>query len=291
MCREETADVDALQQILGRVEGLTIRASDPTRIDVQMEPGRIIFRLDGKPFQPALVLGWTSLHHGERGRWLLWAFEMAGIKVLNGAQALAFGQNKFLASVRMSLTGIPHIPTWLVGSTRQLEMASDALRFPLVIKPVHGAKGDGVRLVSDMVTLQHACALYFSRNLPVYLQQQVMKPGRDIRVRVIDYVADIAFYRYVAEDGFLTNLSQGGEFRPVKIDEQMRDLAERSARVMQAPIAGVDICEDETGAYHVIEVNMTPAFTWPYEQSAQKVGQLILGALDHFKSDMQTPLP
>ncbi|MDF5732608.1 MAG: ATP-grasp domain-containing protein, partial [Rhizonema sp. PD38] len=167
---------------------------------------------------------------------------MAGIKVLNNAAALSTGQNKFVASALMSKLGIPHIPTWLVGSPQQLELAIAALQFPLVIKPVSGAKGQGVMLVEDAVALQEAAQPYFSANLPVYLQQRIRKPDRDIRVRVINYKANFAFYRYVAEGKFISNLCQGGKFSPAEIDDALRELSERCARAFQAPVAGIDIC-------------------------------------------------
>jgi glutathione synthase/RimK-type ligase-like ATP-grasp enzyme len=44
-------------------------------------------------------------------------------------------------------------------------------------------------------------------------------------------------------------------------------------------VAGIDICEDEDSNYRVIEVNMTPAFTWPHMQSVDKVVQMILRRL------------
>lgn len=278
LCREITEDVSALWAMLAE-HGHAIAVSNPESLTVQMDVNSISFWLNGQVYFPDLVFGWTSLHHRERGEWLMTAFQMAGIKVLNTAAVLGIGQNKFIASALMSKLGIPHIPTWLVGSPKHLELAITALQFPLVIKPVYGAKGQGVMLVEDAVALQQAAQPYFLANSPVYLQQRILKPNRDIRVRVINYEADFAFYRYVAEGKFISNLCQGGKFSPAKIDDALRELSERCARAFQAPVAGIDVCEDETGAYHVIEVNMTPAITWPHQATVEKVSRLILASL------------
>jgi len=276
--REMTADVGALQQALQQA-GLDVFLAQPSQIDVQMSASNLAFTLDGKDLRPDLVFGWSSLHQRERGKWLLSVFELAGVPVLNAPSALEPGQNKFLGSALLVSHGFAHISTWVVGAAERLPTAAQALGWPLVFKPIYGAKGEGVQLLHDAQSLAAACAPFFERNLPVYLQQYIRKPGRDIRVRVIDYVADFAFYRYATAGEFVTNLSLGGAFKPAPLNDELRLLAERCARAFQAQVAGIDICEDEDGNYRVIEVNMTPAFTWPHMQSVDKVVQMILRRL------------
>ncbi len=273
ICREETADVAGLRVALARRGHHPITAV-PQQISVCLDGG-VELRVDGGPVTPDVVLGWASLRERERGTWLLAACELAGIPVVNDAAILGAGQNKFVASARMVASGIPHIPTWLVGGPDDLEAALAALGLPVVLKPLIGAKGDGVRLLADRAAVAAAVAPAFATGAPVYLQAHVAKPGRDIRVRVIDGVADFAFYRYAAPGEFLTNLSVAGRWEPCPLGPALVALAERCARVFDAPVAGVDILEDERGALRVIELNVTPAITWPHDDSVELVCDLL----------------
>jgi glutathione synthase/RimK-type ligase-like ATP-grasp enzyme len=63
------------------------------------------------------------------------------------------------------------------------------------------------------------------------------------------------------------------------LSEELSSLAERCARAFKAPVAGVDICEDENGFFHVIELNVTPAFTSPHMPSVGKVVDMIVETL------------
>jgi RimK family alpha-L-glutamate ligase len=273
LIREETADVTGLRAALAR-RGHTAITAVPQQISVRLDGG-VGLRVDGEPVEPDVALGWVSLHERERGAWLLAACELAGIPVVNGAAILGAGQNKFIASARMAALGIPHIPTWLVGRRADLEPALAALGLPVVVKPLVGAKGYGVRRLDTRDAVEDAVAPAFAAGDPVYLQAHIDKPGRDIRVRVIDGVADFAFYRYAAEGAFLTNLSAGGRWEPCPLDPPLVALAESCARSFDAPIAGVDVLEDKHGALRVIELNVTPAITWPHEGTVELVCDLL----------------
>jgi RimK family alpha-L-glutamate ligase len=273
LCREETADVAGLRAALAR-RGHAMTAVVPQQVSIVLDDV-IGVRVVGAPVDPDVVLGWASLHERERGAWLLAACELAAIPVVNGAAILGVGQNKFVASARMAAAGLPHIPTWLVGGPGDLDAAVAALGWPVVIKPLVGAKGTGVRRLDDRAAVDAAVAPAFAAGDPVYLQAHVAKPGRDIRVRVIDGVADVAFYRYAADGAFLTNLSAGGRWEPCPLSPGLVALAERCAAAFDAPIAGVDVLEDEHGALRVIELNVTPAITWPHDPTVERVCDLL----------------
>lgn len=286
LCRERTLDVNGLSAELER-RGRRVRVATPPDLLVRMEEGqnRFYFQTEKDPLEVSCVFGWVSLHQREYGMWLLRAFALAGIPVLNGADVLEIGQNKFLNSVLLQQAGIPHIPTALVGSLEQAESVAADIGFPLVVKPVVGAKGEQVARVDDLNALRNLAPFYMQGGHPFYLQACVSKPDRDIRVRVIGYQADYAFYRYLDKHGFLTNLSTGGTWAECPLTPELTALAERCARVFQAPVAGVDIVEDEsTGEYRVIEVNITPAITWPREETVPLVATLIENMLDPNKT-------
>lgn len=274
LCREETEDVVKLASTLS-TRGFQPLSATPQELAVTCHDGQIDVLYKQKSLDIELVIGWVSLHLRSYGLWLLHAFEKRNIPVINGPTVLTEGQNKFLNSIILNQHRIPHIQTHLVGSLPDLEDAAGKTGFPAVVKPVIGAKGQGVRCIADRDTLINEARPYFDRGLPVCIQRYVQKPGRDIRVRVIDYKAEFAFYRFVGKDGFLTNLSKDGRWEACPLNDRLRTLSEYSARVFEAPIAGVDLIENEENDYKVIEVNTTPAFTYPNDETVASVADLI----------------
>jgi RimK family alpha-L-glutamate ligase len=274
LCRETTADVTGLTAELERRD-LDVRVATPSEVVVRCAGARVEFELAQRPLAPEMVLGWVSLHQREHGLWLLQAFELAGVPVLNGHDVLSLGQNKFLGSVLLARHGLPHIPVELVADVDAAERAAARFGYPVVLKPIVGAKGQGVCRVDDRNALRNLVPFYLRVERALYLQQHVAKPDRDIRVRVVDFHAGFAFYRHAAPGEFVTNLSAGGDWQACPLDAEMVKLAEAAARAFAAPIAGVDLIEDG-GSYRVIEVNTTPAITWPHDPTVLDVADWIV---------------
>lgn len=266
LAREETADVSALCAAL-RERGHDAAFAVPGDIVVRCETDGVSFALREQSIAPRCVLGWVSLWQREYGLWVLRAFAEAGVMVLNSAEVLDLGQNKFLGSVRMACAGIPHIRTVLLGSVDGLARTIDELGLPLVLKPVVGAKGDDVVCIGDVAELYRVAADYIARYHAVYAQQFVEKGGRDIRVRVVDRRAYSAVYRYAAPGAFLTNLAKGGRDAVCPLTPELAALAECCSRVFDAPVVGVDVLSDPAGTLRVIEVNVTPMLVYPPDES------------------------
>ncbi|WP_434752340.1 ATP-grasp domain-containing protein [Paenibacillus amylolyticus] len=274
LCREETSDVIELADALIE-RGIPTIYGKPCEITVDMDKSGIRFIYNHRILDLSCVLGWVSLSQREYGLWLLKAFEICGIPVINDSEVLGSGQNKFLNSVLLTQHEIPHIPTRFIGTCEQLEETADLLGFPLVLKPVIGAKGQQVVRVDDIHSLRNLAPYYLRDHKALYVQACLDKPGRDIRVRVVDYKADFAFFRYAENGSFLTNLSIGGTWAVCPLTQRMIELAELCSRVFHAPVAGVDLLEVGDDDYAVIEVNTTPAITWPHMETVRYVADLI----------------
>jgi len=115
----------------------------------------------------------------------------------------------------------------------------------VVYKPLYGFDGNGIRLVERPGDLGPG---------PWYLQEYVPN-DRDFRVFVIGGEAAGAIAR--VSEGLMHNIHQGGIGSPVPIDEEMRAIAEASARAVDIDYCGVDLLRDKEG-YTVLEVNGTP---------------------------------
>ena len=274
LCREETNDTLCLSAELINRGHKTITLT-PQKININFSQGKISFHLGNQLLNLKCVLGWVSLHQRAIGLPLLETIEFAGIPVINNSTTLRIGGNKFLSSCLLTKANIPHIKTEIVCGSEGIKSALKKIGFPLVLKPVIGAKGQDVTLINSIENFYTLSKNNFSQSYPLYLQSVINKPDRDIRVTVIDFKAHSAFYRTLGEGGFVTNLSRGGSWLPCDLDRETASLAEKAAVAINAPIAGVDLIEDiDTNQLRVIEVNVTPSLTNPFPSVIQPVSDL-----------------
>ncbi|MFF2019508.1 RimK family alpha-L-glutamate ligase [Paenibacillus sp. NPDC058177] len=271
ICRSYTHHVKALEKSLSR-NNMQVTIATPKEINVEINTEGVSYYINGIIFFPSIVIGWLSLEKTreaksirEWGLWLLKTMELEGIKVINTFETFNVGQNKLLNSIMLTKHCIPHIPTELVSDMQFLQKTIEVLNLPVVVKPVIGSKSHDVQRVDDLKELEQICNSYFSKNLPVYIQKYIEKPGRDIRVTVINHKAISAQYRSVDHSGFLTKKNNGALITKCHINEELGKLSEKCSKVFNAPFAGIDLLEDEEGTYRVIEVNIAPALLDPDE--------------------------
>ncbi|HEX6015394.1 MAG TPA: RimK family alpha-L-glutamate ligase [Geminicoccaceae bacterium] len=207
---------------------------------------------------------------------LLQALEELGVVVVNTARAIERCVDKSMTSFLLARAGLPTPPTWVVEAGEQawalVERASAAGEPPLVLKPLFGAQGRGLRLLrgpDELPAPEEVGGVY-------YLQRFVGPSDggwRDHRVFVVGSTAVAAMARRGAS--WVTNVGQGGVPEPAPAEGQLAELAVAAAAAVGADHAGVDLIEDARGGLQVLEVNSMPA--WQGLQSVSPVdiaGQL-----------------
>lgn len=234
--------------------------------------------LDGLPravlvrFVPGGTLEQITLRLG-----LLHALAAMGVRVVNPAVAIERCVDKAMTSFRLAAAGIPTPPAWAC------ERLEDALAIAhreiaaghvLVLKPLFGAQGKGLRLIRrpDELPAAEAVAGVW------YLQRYVGGEGEacDFRVLVIGGLAVAAMARHGV--GWITNIRQGGRPEPVAATGELARLAVAAAAAVGADYAGVDLIAGRDGRLLVLEVNSMPA--WQGLQSVTEVD--IAGRLAHW---------
>lgn len=182
-----------------------------------------------------------------------------GVPVANAARAVEVCVDKAATSFALAQAGLPTPPTWTVPSldaARKI-VRREAARGPLVLKPLFGAQGFGLRLIAreeDLPALWEVSGVY-------YLQRFVRRPGRgfaDMRFFVSGGEVIAAMTRRSAH--WITNVKLGA--RPEKLDASpaMIDLAVRAAAAVGAEFAGVDMIEGGDGEPLLLEVNSMPGW-------------------------------
>jgi glutathione synthase/RimK-type ligase-like ATP-grasp enzyme len=161
------------------------------------------------------------------------------------------------------------VPETIWGSDKQLRTyleLTEASRYPLIIKSVHGQKGKDNYLVTSK---EEALSLIDNSSVSMLLQQFIPNGG-DYRIGVYGAKARWGIYRTSGGNSHLNNVSTGGtatEINMKTLDPAIAKLAEMAAQAVDLSISGVDVVEDaNTHELYVFEANqgsqiVTGAFT------------------------------
>ena len=101
----------------------------------------------------------------------------------------------------------------------------------------------------------------------IYLQEFINHGGADLRILLIG--DDHYSVKRINQTDWRTNASRGAKTIPHTPTEHQLHLARQSAKIVGAPIAGVDILTGPDGRDFVIEVNAVPG--WKATSSALQV--------------------
>lgn len=217
---------------------------------------------------------------------VLHALSDLGVPVHNDARAIERCVDKSATSVLLAAAGVPSPPTWTTGSheeARALVAAEATPARPLVLKPLFGAEGRGLRLVErsdDLPPPEDVAGVY-------HLQAYVSDPGggwRDWRVLVVGERAVAAMIRHGIS--WRTNVAQGGRGEGVAPAGPLAAIAVAAARAVGASHAGVDLVRDADGRAQVLEVNSMPAWSALQRVSDADIAQAIA---DHLLARLGRP--
>jgi RimK family alpha-L-glutamate ligase len=218
---------------------------------------------------------------------ILHALRERGVPVWNDARAIERCVDKSMTSFLLARAGIPTPQTW---ATESMEVAQDIVRReaahgPLVLKPLFGSQGRGLRLVRAARDLPAAAAVagvfYLQRFVgacaPSAVAPEERGAFRDFRLFVSQGRVVAAMARHAAS--WITNVKQGGRPVPAVADAEGRDLAVRAAAAVGASFAGVDILHGADGAPLVLEVNSMPAWSGLQKVTPVQIAAMLAGDL------------
>ncbi|MBO8142872.1 MAG: RimK family alpha-L-glutamate ligase [Firmicutes bacterium] len=214
----------------------------------------------GRPVRPDVVLNALYVPSG-KGLEIVECFEAMGVPVVNRAQAWRRAKIKPLSTVLFGVSGVEHPPTvFSDGAPRYAgNVVQATVGLPAVFKPWRGALGFGIVRVRGWHAVYKQLRNTLHRRRPVYLQQFVRNPGRDIRVMVIGDQAVGATYRIAPPGHWKTNVAAGGRPARCPVTKELADISIRATASVGLDIAGVDVIEGPRGP-EVLEVNAWPNY-------------------------------
>jgi tetrahydromethanopterin:alpha-L-glutamate ligase len=211
---------------------------------------------------------------------ILHAFGKLSIPVWNSAQAIERCVDKSMTTFLLQNAGLPTPPTFAVeGLEAARQIAERELAAgPLVLKPLFGAQGRGIRLMrtlADLPAAEEVSDVY-------YLQRYVSRTGPPF----CDYRVFVCAGKLVAMmsrrgDDWITNVNRGAVPERVSSHEgdNLAALAILAAAAVGADFAGVDIVQADDGNLLILEVNSMPAWSGLQSVVAVNIADAIADAL------------
>ncbi len=211
---------------------------------------------------------------------ILHALQKLGVVVWNDARAIERCVDKSMTTFLLARAGVPTPPTWTIESPEAARalVEREASRGPLVLKPLFGAQGKGLRLIhrsEDLPGPEKVAGVYYLQQF----QSNGTENFTDYRLFVLRGRLIAAMMRRAAT--WITNVKQGGEPSAVAPDRKMERLAIAATEAVGAEIAGVDMLVTARGGPTVLEVNSMPAWSGLQKVNECNIAAEIASALMH----------
>ncbi len=220
-------------------------------------PGRL-FRPDHFEFDVVL----DRAMEFTRGLYALQILNSWGVRTVNPAHIVATCGDKLLTTAALSQANIPSPMTKIAFTPDAALEAIESIGYPVVLKPVIGSWGRLVAKLNDReaaeALLEHKSVLGHFLHEIFYIQEYILKPGRDIRALVVGDEIVAAIYR--TSTHWVTNTARGAKAEPCPIDNALEKIVLDAAHAVGGGILAVDVIEDPTRGYLVNEINPTPEF-------------------------------
>ncbi len=210
---------------------------------------------------------------------VLHALRELGVPVYNDARAIERSVDKGMTSLLLHAAKVPTPSTWAMESPAQaqrLVTRESAAGRALVLKPLFGSQGRGLRLIAGPEDLPPAEEVHGVYHLQRYVQGA--GPGFCDH-RLLVSAGEVVGAMTRRAQGWITNIRQGGRPEPFAPAADMARLAVAATACVGARYAGVDILRDAAGQALVLEVNSMPAWQGLQRVTASNLARVLADAV------------
>lgn len=142
--------------------------------------------------------------------------------------------------------------------------AYEQMGFPLIDKPPIGSWGRMVSLIRDVyegkTIIEHREMLNNSALKVHIIQEYIKYKERDIRCIVIGDELLGCYARNIPPNEWRANVALGGNPTPIQLDDNIRELAVKSVKLVKGEFVSIDILEHKSKGYVINELNDVPEF-------------------------------
>ncbi len=194
----------------------------------------------------------------EIGYTLLKFLKQEGCKITINPEAVIYTHNKFLTLIMLAKASLPVPDTYLSLKRGPLEMVLEKIKYPVVLKILHGYQGKGVMFADSKQSAVSIMDMLETFEQPVFVEEYIKNPGEDIRALVVGEEVVASMKRKAKKGERRANIGVGGTGEKYEITEEEKELAVKTAKVLGMGIAGVDILKEKNKKPLIIEVNVYP---------------------------------
>ena len=209
---------------------------------------------------------------------VLHALRELGVTVWNDARAIERCVDKSTTTFLLQRAGLPTPRTFARVKRSEAEAIASSLLAEgckLVQKPLFGAQGKGLRLISslaDLASPEEVNGVYYLQEFILPAQQH----HQDWRLFVCRGRLVAAMIRHGLS--WITNIKQGARAEAAIASQELADLALRAVACVGADYAGVDIIQARDGRFLVLEVNSMPAWNGLQRVSHVRISDQLVDA-------------
>ncbi len=242
--------------------GHDVRVINYAQCYVTLEQGKPVVNYKGEEVTNVdAIIPRISSSLTKYGSAIVRQFEMQNVFTVNSSIAISRSRDKLRSMQIMAKTGIGIPKTVFARETADFEGVLEQVGgAPVVIKVARGTHGNGVVLAETRKAALAVMQAFYVEEVNFLVQEYVGESaGVDIRAFVVNGKVVASMLRQSLDDDFRSNLHQGGSAITVKLTDEERKTAQRAAKAMGLPLAGVDLMRSSRGPL-VLEVNSSPGF-------------------------------
>ncbi len=181
-----------------------------------------------------------------------------GVKLINDPEAMVIAKDKFRVHTILANNNIKTPKTLFPGKKKlRYKEITKILGTPFVAKDNFGSQGKSVKLINSK---EEYLKIKYKKN---YIYQEYIKStyGKDLRVYVLDgEILGCVQRNSSKSDEFRANISQGGYATAYEVDDEIKEISLKVAKLLGFDFTGIDLLFTESG-YTVCEINSIAAFT------------------------------
>lgn len=184
-------------------------------------------------------------------------------------ESFNFGHDKILTALALKKAKIPLPTTYIATSIPVARNILNRIHYPIIIKIPSGTQGKGVMFAESQASAKTVLDTLDVLKQPCIIQEYIETKSTDIRAIVVGNKVIASMKRKGAKGDLRSNIHQGGIGENYECDEELEEIAVRSAKAINAEICGIDILRTGNKIF-VLEVNLSPAFEGGISEATKK---------------------
>lgn len=183
-----------------------------------------------------------------------------GVYSTGSAEGIAIASDKMLTIQKLAQVGVRVPHTILVKEPKKVDFLLEKIGgLPCIMKTVTGSLGRGVQILETYAAARSNLeTIGFQFKSSILLQKLIVQEAdikTDMRLWVVDGKIIATMERASIKGDFRSNFSISKTAHTVKITDEERQMAIKTAKTLNLSLCGVDIMRDKDGIPYVLEAN------------------------------------